>query len=108
MKTSEAIVALAGLCFDDLEDYEIAAINHAIEHMKKYQWRDIEDAPRDGTRVIVWAQHPNTGKETEMISSYSGDYPGDQRPYWRFSSPGYIAQIFPTRFMPIPDAQEGE
>lgn len=30
-----------------------AALTYAIEHLKRFQWRDIKDAPRDGETVLV-------------------------------------------------------
>ena len=48
MKTSEAIEILEKLFETDrVWPHELVALTHAIEHMKRFQWRPISELPQD-------------------------------------------------------------
>ena len=64
MKHDEAIAILGNdppnfADFETVGDFDNAVIlynrakTYAIEHLKRFQWRPIEDAPRDGETVLV-------------------------------------------------------
>ena len=59
------------------------------------KWRDIETAPRDGTKVLVAVQH--SGLVWRLVARTLDGY-GD----W-YSDPGKY-HIVPTHWMPLPDA----
>ena len=70
MKHDEAISELERL-LSNLPEYDqkidtheyfvfLTSLTYAIDHLKRFQWQPIEDAPRDGTPYLSWR---NGGEE---------------------------------------------
>jgi hypothetical protein len=99
MKTDECIKILESMTgyryLHVLITKEEQALSHAIAHMKRYRWQDIETAPRDGTVILLYSLKTNlTNKAfwSDIVEKWSG-----------------FSVIFddPTHWMPLPEF-EGE
>ncbi len=118
MKTSEAIEILEAhnkwRRGDD--NYEMAdpavlgkAINHAIEHMRRFQWQPIETYDYENFPLVILAGFITPSEYAQSNGS---------KPFWEISIgrcwhvntkkfTGFLGQQ-PTHWMPLPDAPESE
>ena len=72
-------------------DAEIAALRAARE------WRPIESAPRDGTRVLLWIAVSGTAPWAE-----TAEFDGDE--WWRNDGDEICGENSPTHWQPVPPA----
>lgn len=98
MNTQEAIEKLQSIsCYTD-EQYE--ALTHAIEHMKRWQWRkvyeestDYDIAPRDVDLLLYCPNIHVSNPERVEVGLYKSIKSGTMH-------------AWATHFMPLPDAPE--
>jgi hypothetical protein len=115
MNTQEAISTLEMMSKNykhmlTYASYELLALTHAIEHMKRGQWMPIETAPKDGTHIIVSRPcYPGMILPECGYDYWGKDYWG--RGAWMKSN----QHCQPTHYMPLPEppqilstASEGE
>lgn len=75
-------------------------------------WRPIETAPKDGTRILVWALHYGRFRDIafarwEDLRPEPSDYWSDGRlgPGWYVSGASFVE---PTHWRPVPDPPQEE
>lgn len=61
------------------------------------EWKTIDSAPKDGTRIIGGS----TGGRVEVVAHAQGNWRGD--PWREGHHLGRIAWIQPTHWMPLPE-----
>jgi hypothetical protein len=102
MKTDEAI-AIIEFCTEATKKLNLYlplemehALSHAIEHMKQYQWRPIEEAPRDGIRIYGYDK--TIGKQGVIALNSANQ--------WACVD-AYNVMLdiifYPTHYMPLPE-----
>lgn len=99
MNTQESIKILDQLMRSEELHYDTEAtdaLHHAIEHMKRGQWRPIETAPKDGPRFLAKGEHPRS-----IAVAYYGHL-GDlfiNGTLKKWNEPS----MQPTHWMPLPE-----
>ncbi len=99
MNTNEAIEILEREKYGQLyarHKYLDEAIDHVIEVMKRGQWIPIESAPKDGTRVLLFA-----GKW--ILGTSSVPYIGGWSEKWQCFKNELMNDCKPTHWMPLPE-----
>lgn len=101
MTNEEAIDILENGC-GDIVTYSIA-LTHAIEHMKRFTWREIETAPRDGVTKALYGCYKN-GNWYIQITARGKGVGG-----LHVNVPtGFRSYTGATHWMPLPPAPESE
>jgi hypothetical protein len=62
------------------------------------EWRDIETAPQDGRRILVYSGH----MQEVLIARWEKDYHGKYG--WRSE----VFSLYPSHWMAIPEPPKGE
>jgi hypothetical protein len=71
-------------------------------------WLPIDQAPKDGTKILVYGTNieigtgDSTGKEEIGIAQWAEIYTGDEEKHWLDEDGFYTIKWFPTHFMPLP------
>lgn len=79
-----------------------AAMRAALEAAERAAWRPIEEAPKDGTALLVWDARWKECMRAACTGAHS-DVRGD----WFSVSDGYWLPN-PTHFRPLPPPPEGD
>ena len=71
------------------------------------EWKPIESAPRDGTRVLVFAPLKTSGKASKRLSPNPVVVAHFMDRWGWLSIPSQFS-LLPTHWMPLPPPQTGE
>lgn len=92
----------------------MSACDRGAEAIEAHEWRDIADAPRDGTTIILGKiGHSNTicidsgiteKNDTPRVWWCGGGHWDGLKDKW---SDGVDSYVTPTHYMPLPDAPKG-
>lgn len=88
-----------GATADDLREFIQETVREAQARAAAMQWRPIEEAPKDGTPVLLFV--PAVAEWPALIEKSSWHKPLHGRGYW-----WDLAHTKPTRYMPLPAPPE--
>lgn len=86
------------------------------ERLLATQWRDIKDAPRDGTKILAYglqgwdSDYKNyNGKIVPQVVYWIKAEPYISKGYWKVDTCSYYVETLkPTHWMPLPKPPEGK
>lgn len=87
----------------DPEEHELVKeIDTALAALSQSAWRPIEEAPKDGTVILVV---PAGGEFNTSVAFY---YPGSAGAVWIIPETNRYLTVEPTHWMPLPEPPQAE